>query len=56
MLLPDGQVALSRTERVLAIGEGHRAPLHKDVDMIIGDEVGGHPSIGHRADKIASVK
>ena len=53
--LPDGQIAPVRNERVLAIGEGHRALLHQDVDMIVGDEVGGHPSIG-RADKIASVK
>ena len=45
-----------RNERVLAIGEGHRALLHQDVDMIVGDEVGGHPSIGRRADKIATVK
>lgn len=54
--LPDGQVALSRTEGAFAIGEGHRAPLHQDMYMIVGDEVGGHPSIGRRADKIASVK
>lgn len=54
--LPDGQIALLRTEGAFAIGEGHRAPLHQDVDMIVGDEVGGLPSIGRRADEIATVK